>query len=315
MAVQFKDYYQVLGVSKSASADEVRKAFRKLARQYHPDMAKPKEKAAAEAKFKEINEAYEVLSDPEKRKKYDALGMDWDRPAGQPQGWQEFYTRGPAAGRSTRPMPEEAEFSFGGTGFSDFFEAFFGSQGRRQGPGVFGGSNVSGRGSDIEADISVPLEEVVKGAVRRVSFRRSPQAQAQTYEVRIPAGVREGQRIRLAGQGGSGMGGAAGDLYLNVKYEKHPDFRPEGSDLIHEVSLAVPQAVLGTEVTVPTLEGRVQLKIPPGTQADQRFRLKQRGLPDGNGGRGDLYVVAEIAIPKTLNARQRSLWEQLAAEE
>lgn len=304
--MQFKDYYQTLGVSRGASSDEIRKAFRKLARQYHPDMAKPKEKAAAEAKFKEINEAYEVLGDPDKRKKYDALGMDWDRPSGPAQGWHGRGRGTPRAG-----MPEE-EFSFGGTGFSDFFEAFFSSQGRRQGAGSFGG--VSGRGSDVEADISVPLEEVVKGAVRRVSLRRSPQARVETYEVRIPAGVREGQRIRLAGQGGpSAGGGAAGDLYLNVKYEQHPEFAPQGKDLLHEVTLKVTEAVLGAEVSVPTLEGKVQLKIPSGTQPGQKFRLKQRGLPDGQGGRGDLYVVAEVELPKTLTAKERALWQQLAA--
>lgn len=311
MSVQFKDYYQTLGVSRSSSSDEIRKAFRKLARQYHPDMAKPKEKAAAETKFKEINEAYEVLGDPEKRKKYDALGMDWDRPgAGQAQGWQNFRGGAPGGGGV------EGDFSFGGTGFSDFFEAFFGSQGRRQGSGVFGGSNVSGRGSDIEADISVPLEEVVNGATRRVSFRRSPQASVETYNVRIPAGVREGQRIRLAGQGATGLGGGAkGDLYLNVKYEQHPEFRAEGSDLIHEAELTVTQAVLGSEITVPTLEGKAHLKIPAGTQNGQKFRLKQRGLPDGKSARGDLYVEVEVLIPKSLNSKERELWEQLAALE
>ena len=320
MPVQFKDYYETLGVSKSATEDEIRKAFRVLARKYHPDMVKQKEKAAAESKFKEINEAYEVLSDPEKRKKYDMLGADWDRqgagapppPGGQPFGQYEYSNMG-------RGFPGGEEFHFGGTGFSDFFEQFFsgGSRHRRGGfaPGYEEEAGNGGpmRGQDIEADLMVTIEEAFHGATRQVSFRRTKSGKVQTYEVRIPAGVREGQKIRLAGQGASSRpGGAAGDLLLRVKFAKHPDFRVEGADLYHELSMEPWQAVLGFEATVPSLEGKVRLKVPPGTQHGQRFRLKQRGLPSGNKERGNLYVIAEVEIPRELTPLQRELWEKLA---
>jgi curved DNA-binding protein len=304
-------------VQKTASAAEIKKAFRKLARQYHPDVVKEKEKKSAEAKFKEINEAYEVLSDPEKRKKYDTLGADWERGGAQqpPQNWQE-YAQPSAGGRGG------VEFHFGGTGFSDFFETFFGGRGGRRGGGApFGGYGMEGgmefeepaHGHDVEADIMVTLDEAIGGSKRPVSLRRSDSDKVQTYNVRIPAGVHEGQRIRLAGQGEkAGRGGKAGDLYLRVKFAQHPDFRPEGHDLIHEHELKPWVAVLGGEVRVPTLEGSARLKIPAGTQNGQRFRLKQRGLPQPGGGRGDLYVVVGIDIPESVNPEQRKEWEKLA---
>jgi curved DNA-binding protein len=318
MAVQFKDYYAVLGVAKTATAEEIKKAFRQLARKHHPDMAKPKDKAAAETKFKEINEAYEVLGDAEKRKKYDALGADWDRPGAGMAGGAGFQPP-PNWGRSNGNFGgiggEEAQF--GGTGFSDFFESIFGGMGRTAGK-AYGGmrqSAAGAKGNDVEADILVSLEEVVKGSTRQISLRRTGESKQETYQVRIPAGVHEGQRIRLAGQGGGSLqGGKSGDLFLNVRLERHPDFRVDGQDLIHEQALEVAKAVLGGEVTVPTLEGAAKLKVPAGTQPGQRFRLKQRGLPNGKGERGDLYVVAEITLPKSLTAKQRELWEQLARE-
>jgi len=316
MPVQFKDYYETLGVSKTASEDEIRKAFRVLARKYHPDMVKAKEKAAAEGKFKEINEAYEVLSDPEKRKKYDMLGADWDRqgagvpprPGGHPFGHPGQGGRGFSGGE---------EFHFGGTGFSDFFEQFFsgGTRGRGFAPDMDEeiGIGRGMRGQNIEADLLVTIEEAFHGATRQVSFQGTKSGKVQTYEVRIPAGVREGQKIRLAGQGSpSHRGGSAGDLLLRVKFAQHPEFRIEGADLIHELTITPVQAVLGFETTVPSLEGRMRLKIPAGTQPGQRFRLKQRGLPKGNKERGDLYVVAEVEIPRHLTAEQRELWEKLA---
>lgn len=313
MALQFKDYYETLGVSKNATPDEIKKAFRKLARKHHPDVAK--DKKGAEVKFKEINEAYEVLSDAEKRKKYDTLGADWERGGAQPPpGWPPQAGEGGMGG----------DFHFGGTGFSDFFEQFFGGAGGKQNP--FGGGadfagrgvgrrETSQRGHDIEADIMVTIEESLRGSKRHVSFRRSHHAKTETYNVRIPVGVHEGQRIRLAGQGGVGThGGVSGDLFLRVKFAQHPEFRIEGNDLLHELELAPWQAALGCEASVPTLEGAVKLKVPEGTQPGQRFRLKQRGLPKTGGGRGDLYVVAEIEIPKTLTHEQRALWEKLAEE-
>lgn len=311
MAVQYKDYYETLGVPKTAGADEIRKAFRKLAREHHPDVAKDKKRA--EEKFKEINEAYEVLSDPEKRKKYDTLGADWERGGGfqPPPGWQQY---GGAPGNGG------AEFHFGGTGFSDFFEAFFG--GGRGGGAPFGGAFGRGgfsqepqRGEDIEADLMVTLEEALHGSKRKISFRRSSGAKTETYDIRIPAGVREGQKIRLAGQGETGGHGAsAGDLYLRVRLAQHPDFRVEDFDLVHELALAPWQAVLGCEHSVPTLEGHARLKIPPGTQNGRRFRLKHHGLPKEGKARGDLYVLIDVALPKTVTPKERALWEQLAAE-
>jgi curved DNA-binding protein len=314
MAVQFRDYYETLGVSKTASEDEIKSAFRKLARKYHPDMAKAKDKAAAEEKFKQINEAYEVLSDPEKRKKYDQLGENWNQPGGfqPPPGWGQrpgggFHQYGGGNGG--------VEFEFGGTGFSDFFEAFFGG-GRGQsafGRGGFGGGAGAERGSDVEADIMVPLEEALNGAKRTVSLRRSGSNKLETYQVQIPRGVREGQRIRLAGQGEAGAGGGkSGDLFLRVRLARHPDFNVEGSDLIHEVKIAPWQTVLGSEIKVPTLEGDVRMKIPSGTQGGQRFRLRGKGLPSSTGARGDLYVVTQIQIPKKITERERQVWKELA---
>lgn len=310
MPVQFKDYYETLGVQKSASQDEIRSAFRKLARKHHPDVAK--DKKTAEAKFKEINEAYEVLGDPDKRKKYDTLGADWDRGGGfqPPPGWQQGAGNG---------MGGE-EFHFGGTGFSDFFEAFFGGARGRGNPfggfpGGMGRTEESQRGRDIEADILVSIEEALQGSQRKISFQRTAGGKVETYNVRIPAGVHEGQQIRLAGQGNPGpRGGVAGDLYLRVKFAQHPEFRVEDSDLIHDLALAPWQAVLGCQVSVPTPEGRARLKIPAGTQNGQRFRFKQRGLMKASKIRGDLFVAVQIEIPNSLSSRERDLWQQLAAE-
>jgi curved DNA-binding protein len=313
MAVQFRDYYETLGVSKTASADEIKSAFRKLARKHHPDLVKPKEKATAEEKFKQINEAYEVLSDPEKRAKYDQLGADWNQPGGfqPPPEWASdggfrHYAGGNGGG---------VEFEFGGTGFSDFFEAFFGGG---RGQSAFGGgfgrhSATADRGQDVEADIMVTLEEALHGSTRQISLRRSDSDKVETYQVKIPRGVHEGQRIRLAGQGEAGMrGGKKGDLFLRVRLARHPEFSVEGNDLIHEAPLAPWVAVLGTELDVPTLEGTRRLKIPPGTQAGQRFRLRERGLPNAGGGRGDLYVTVQIRIPKKITAAEREIWQQLS---
>ena|SRR5215831_17421288 len=314
MAVQFRDYYEILGVPKTASDDEIRKAFRKLARQYHPDVNK--DKATAEEKFKQINEAYEVLGDPEKRKKYDELGANWNQAGGfqPPPGWEGqqpgggFYRYGSGDGG--------VEFEFGGTGFSDFFEAFFGG-GRRR--GGFGGAGFGGRetgaerGSDVEADLMVTLEEALHGSKRTVSLRRSNSNKVETYQVKIPRGVHEGQRIRLAGQGEAGArGGKSGDLFLRVRLARHPDFTVEGSDLIYETKIEPWQAVLGGELRVPTLEGNARLKLPAGTQPGQRFRLRGHGLPTAGGARGDLFAVPQIQIPQNLTEPEREIWQQLA---
>ena len=312
MAVQFRDYYETLGVPKTASEDEIRTAFRKLARKYHPDVAK--DKGTAEEKFKQINEAYEVLSDPQKRQKYDQLGADWNQPGGgfqPPPGWRPQ----PGQGGGNPFGDGGVEFEFGGTGFSDFFEAFFGGG---RGQAGFGGAgfdrrSTAARGSDVEADIMVTLEEALRGSTRTVSLRRNSASKVETYQVRIPRGVHEGQRIRLAGQGEAGArGGKSGDLFLRVRMARHPDFTVEGSDLVHEVELAPWQAALGAELQVPTLEGAVRLKIPAGTQVGQRFRLRERGLPTASGSRGDLYVLVSVRVPKKLSDRERQIWQQLA---
>ncbi|PZR75381.1 MAG: J domain-containing protein [Chthoniobacterales bacterium] len=315
MPVQFRDYYETLGVSKTATDDEIRKAFRKLARKYHPDVAK--DKATAEEKFKQLNEAYEVLGDPEKRRKYDELGANWNQPGGfqPPPGWDQ-QQRGGGFRRYGGGEGGGVEFEFGGTGFSDFFEAFFGG-GRSQ--AGFGGGSFGQRprgpekGSDVEADIMVTLEEALHGSKRTVSLRRSNSDKVETYQVKIPKGVHEGQRIRLAGQGEAGAaGGKSGDLFLRVRLARHPDFTVEGSDLIYEVKIPPWQAALGGELQVPTLENKVRLKIPPGTQAGQRFRLRGHGLPTASGARGDLFVVTQIEIPKKLTDPEREIWRQLA---
>ena len=313
MAVQFRDYYETLGVPKTASESDVKTAFRKLARKFHPDVAK--DKKAAEEKFKQINEAYEVLSDPEKRKKYDQLGENWNQPGGGFQPPPQWGGGQPGGGFQRHGGGDGGvEFEFNGTGFSDFFEAFFGGG---RGQSAFGGFGQrpaqQERGSDVEADIMVTLEEALNGSTRTVSLRRSGANKLETYQVKIPLGVRDGQRIRLAGQGEAGEGGGkSGDLFLRVRLARHPDFTVEGSDLIHEEKIAPWQAVLGTELKVATIEGSVRMKIPPGTQSGQRFRLRARGLPGSTGARGDLYVEVQVQIPKKISEREREIWNDLA---
>jgi curved DNA-binding protein len=316
MAAQFRDYYETLGVAKGASADDIKSAFRKLARKHHPDLAK--DKKAAEEKFKEINEAYEVLSDPEKRKKYDEYGANWQHAGnGFPGGGGGRSRAGGARGFGGYGEGDASDFHFGGTGYSDFFEQFFGT---RRGRGYGGGGGgvefeeTPQRGRDVEADILVTLEEVLNGATRQISFRKGNSPEIQTYTVKIPKGVRESQRIRLAGQGGSGGArGEAGDLYLRVKLQQHPDYRFDGVDIYHEVDVPAWQAVLGGELTIPTPDGRAKLKIPAGTQNGKKFRIPGRGLPEKGGGRGDYYALIEIAIPETITPEQKALWEQIAA--
>ena len=311
MPVQFRDYYETLGVSKNASQEEIKSAFRKLARKYHPDTAK--DKKSAEEKFKEINEAYEVLSDPEKRKKYDSYGSSWQQGGFKPPrgggGVYEGFPGGFEGGG--------VEFHFGGTGFSDFFEQLFG--GRRGGRRGFAGHDFDEppmHGQDVEADILVTLEEALNGSNRQISFRRGASGKVQTYTVRIPKGVREGQRIRLAGLGQTGGGrGQAGDLYLRIKFEKHPDFEVRDGDVYYELEIPVSGAVLGGDVEIPTLDGRAKLHVPPGAQSGQKFRLTSRGMPRKGGGRGDFYAVLQPILPRELTSRERELWKQIASLE
>ena len=325
MAVEFKDYYEILGVPRTADDEKIRKAFRKLARQHHPDVAK--NKASAEEKFKEINEAYEVLGDPEKRKKYDQLGANWNRAGGfaPPPGWQ--HARRTGRGKAG----ESFEFHFGGTGFSEFFQQFFeGRSGRREPSSSFRqGEDVrwpdgepetlAQRGDDVEGGILVTLGEVLRGSVRSVSLQRENSRagakETHSFRVKIPPGVREGQLIRVSGKGGEGIGsGTPGDLYLRVKLAKHPDFEAKESDLYYELHLAPWEAVLGTTLSVPTLEGAVSLRIPAGTESGQQLRVRGHGLPRDGGSRGDLYAVVSIRVPTKITADEKALWEKLARE-
>jgi curved DNA-binding protein len=319
---------------------EIKKAFRKLAREFHPDVAKNKKQA--EEKFKEINEAYEVLGDPAKRKKYDELGANWNSGAEfrTPPGWESFGGGRPFPGRG---KTESQEFHFGGTGFSDFFEQMFGgARGARA--GGFGGrgngfeaDGGAEKGRDIEGDIMVTLEEAIQGSVRAVSIRSSvpcPQcggtgqrgrqvcnncggtgqmSKTETHQVKIPAGVSDGQRLRVAGRGEAGARGAsAGDLFLRVRFAKHPDFQVEEHNLIYEAELAPWEAVLGAHISVPTLHGQVSIRIPAGTQAGQKLRVRGRGLPQRGGTNGDLIVQTRIEVPDKISDSEKKLWEELA---
>ncbi|MBS0632970.1 MAG: J domain-containing protein [Verrucomicrobia bacterium] len=317
MAVDFKDYYAVLGVARDASQDDIKQAFRKLARKYHPDVAK--DKKTAEEKFKEINEANEVLGDPAKRKKYDELGANWQ------QG-------GAAAPRSAAEAPGGGqEFHFGGsTGFSDFFEQFFGGRAgrgqaanyddlfRRAGQQGEGGGEYRMPGADIEGDIMVTLDEALHGAERQISLQHMNPAtgepETETFTVRIPKGALEGRRIRVPHKGGRGSGGAeAGDLLLRVRLAAHPHFEVRGADLYYELEVAPWEAVLGAQVPVPTLTGTVKLRVPPGTNSDAQLRVRGQGLPTAKSGeRGDFYAVVKIRVPAEAAGRERELWEELA---
>ena len=301
MSVQYKDYYQSLGVARTASADEIKKSFRKLAREFHPDVAKDKKKA--EEKFKEINEAYEVLGDADKRKKYDELGANWKSGADfrPPPGYGGGYGGGqPFRGGQT------GGFEFGGTGFSDFFEQMFGAQRRAGGFGGQGGfadEPEMAESRDIEGDILVTLEEAKRGSVRTVTVRR--ENRTDSHQVKIPAGITEGQKLRIAGRGDHG-----GDLFLRIRLAKHPDFEVHDHNLIYELELAPWEAALGAEVAVPTLDSTVNIKIPAGTASGQKLRVRGRGL----GKNGDLIIVTKMVVPGKISEAQKKLWEQLAKE-
>jgi len=314
MSVKFRDYYDVLGVARDATQDQIRKAFRKLARKYHPDTAE--DKSAAEEKFKEINEAYEVLGDPEKRKKYDNLGRGW-------QHGSDFDPGGGFPGYGA----EGFDFGFGGTtGFSDFFESVFGQ--RAQGADPFHQTygeartrnrpNRRAKGRDIESDLLVSLDEVMTGATRQLRLRRPNSVQGRppeeiTLRIHVPKGIREGQLIRCAGMGEPGHhGGEAGDLLLRAKLEWHPTFQLRGSsDLTRELPLAPWECVLGSTVKLDTLHGAVNLKVPAGTQTGTEFRLRGKGLPKGEEF-GDLYAIVKVAVPKKVSEEEAKLWAQLS---
>jgi curved DNA-binding protein len=297
MAVTYKDYYAVLGVPRTATEEEIRKAFRKKAREFPPDVNKS---PGAEDRYKELNEAYEVLKDPEKRKKYDTLGANWRQgePFTPPPGWE-------GAGM---PFGQGA----GGFDFSDFFRTIFGGMGNfeevRTGQR---GSRRQARGEDSEAEIEVSLEEAAHGGRRHVGFE-TPHGR-KDYEVAIPKGVAEGTRIRMAGQGAPGRaGGPPGDLYLKVRLKKDPRFTVDCHDLRSTLDLAPWEAALGCEVPVQTLDGIVTLKVPPGVSSGQTLRLRDKGLPTRGGSVGDLLVTVRIVTPKNPTEKEQELWKALA---
>lgn len=318
MGVKYQDYYKLLGVGREASQKEIQSAYRKLARKYHPDVNKA---ADADEKFKEINEAYEVLKDPEKRKLYDQLGPNWK--AGQdftpPPGWDSSgFGRG----------GQRTYYSTGDQGdFSDFFETMFG----RGGFGGFGGFDgfTTGRkagrdgwsmkGEDREAEINITLEEAYHGGSKKIQFQVAERQSdgrvnrvTKDYNVKIPKGITEGKIIRLKGQGSPGSGGGpAGDLFLKVQILPHKTYKIEGDNLVTEIKLAPWEAILGSKLEVPTLDGRIKMSIPPGTQTDQRFRLRGKGMPTGTD-KGDLYVVAKIVVPTSINSEEQGLIEEWA---
>lgn len=327
MSSEFKDYYAILGLARDASEQDIKKAFRKLAMKYHPDHVSGGAQAGAEANFKEINEANEVLSDPEKRKKYDRLGARWqdyETPpgasyAGRQQAWSDQSWREAGGDGANEGEPE---FHFGGTGFSDFFEQYFSGASRHGFPGGAGaragrGNAADRDGSDIEGDIMVTLEEAMHGALRPISLQMmNPQTGAvetNEFQVRIPPGAINGRRIRVPGHGEPGRGkGKAGDLYLRVKHAAHPFLHAEEADLYYEMEAAPWEPVLGAEMMVPTLDGSVKMRIPAGFDSTKKLRLKGRGLPKGKTGeRGDFYVTLQVVLPEKVSAEETTAWEKL----
>ena len=314
--MEYKDYYQTLGVSKGADQDDIKKAYRKLARKYHPDVNPDDPKA--EEKFKEINEAYQVLSDEDKRKKYDQFGSQWkqyQRTGGRPEDfdWSQWAARGGAGGTQYRTVSqEELEQMFGGGlgGFSDFFETLFGGMGGARGARRSArqpGTAAAARGRDIEYPVKISLKEAYYGTTRLLSFEGG-----RRIEASIPAGVRTGSRVRLSGQGAEGMRGA-GDLYLKVEVEPHPQFERDGDDLRIDQPVDFFTALLGGEVRVATIDKAVQLTVPPETDSGKTFRLKGLGMPKLGSSKkhGDLYVTLQIQVPKNLTPKQQKKFEDL----
>jgi curved DNA-binding protein len=307
MAVGFKDYYDVLGVPRGASADEIRGAYRRLARENHPDVNKDPE---AHDRFKEVSEAYEVLRDDEKRAKYDRFGQNWK--AGQDvSGAAGFEGFGRGGGRGGGGGGGGVHVDMGDADFSDFFEQLFGGRARAGGRGRAGGRPFNGfatRGADHEAVVDLTLEEAFRGGKRRIAL-----ADGRDYEVTIPPGVRDGQRIRLAGQGepGSGEGAPAGDLLLRVRIKRHPRLRLRGRDLETDLLVAPWEAALGAAVPVTGLEGKITVTVAPGSSCGRRLRLRGEGMRDADGTRGDLYAVVKIMVPKTLTKNERKAFERL----
>lgn len=299
MAVKYKDYYEVLGVPRNASEAAIKKAYRKLARENHPDVNKAPE---AQARFQEISEAYEVLGDAEKRKRYDELGADWKQ--GQdftpPPGWENVHFEfGGSGGRG---------FGFSGGGFSDFFESIFGDM--MGGHGGFQSAQAFGsrpqRKTHDEVELRLSLEEAFHGGTKRIKVFAEDGVTPKTYDLKILPGTRDGAKLRLRNQGRNG------DLLIRISIAPHRRFTVDGADLWTELDLQPHQAVLGGKVDLQLIDGRASLRIPPGTQHGRKFRLSGKGFRKPGGGKGDLYAVARIAVPQNLSAAERKLYEQLA---
>ncbi len=306
--MEYKDYYKILGVDKKATQQDIRKAYRRLARKHHPDV-NPGDKTA-EARFKEINEAHEVLSDPQKRQKYNNLGaswQQWQRTGRDPRGfnWSQWSTGGQPGGRRVHVEYGNLSDLFGG-GFSDFFRSIFGDVG---GTGDTQRPR-SRRGQNLEQPVEITLEEAYRGA------KRILQTDSQRLEVKIPPGVDTGSRVRISGKGAFGPGGGPrGDLYLRISVLPHKAFQRKGDDLYCEAPIDLYTAVLGGEVTVPTLKGQARLKIPPETQSGRRFRLRGLGMPNIKNpeAKGDLHAEVKVVVPQKLSGREKELFEQLAS--
>jgi curved DNA-binding protein len=336
VSVDFEDYYSVLGVDRDASQEDIQKAYKRLARKYHPDV---NDEPDAEEKFKQLNEAYQVLKDPEKRKKYDHLGQNWDKAAGAgpgggqtPPGWENVRVNMGGGGPGGQDM--NFEDIFGGAagsagkgsagGFSDFFETFFGQGMHGGGPGGAGGGGARARqrqrkeGRTHRASLEVTLEDVYYGRektivlpIERVEQGRRIQDR-KTYTVQIPPGTTEGSTIRLAGGGEEGRaGGRRGDILIEIEIAEHPTFEVDGLDLRTEVAVTPWEAALGAKVDVPTVEGSAKVTVPEGAQSGSKLRLKGKGLPKNANERGNLYAELSIRIPDELSERERELFEQL----
>ena len=334
MATTERDYYAVLGLSRTATPEEIKKAYRRLARQYHPDLHGGSKKADMEKKFKELNEANEVLGDPDKRKKYDRYGHRWQEAEAYEKAREQAGAgQGGASGFQWRQESAPGE----GQDFGDFFENIFrrGSDTRRGGGAPFEGFAI--QGEDLETTVRLTLREVLTGVSRRVQLsepipcptcggtgrqrgRLCPtcggtgsRAELRTIDVKIPAGVQDGTRVRVAGKGAPGHnGGKPGDLYLLVQIEPHAVFQRQGSDILVQLPVWPWEAVLGADVLVPTLTDPVRVKVPLGSRAGAKLRLKGKGLPTATGGRGDLFFTLQIVMPPSLSDEDRKLYEELA---
>jgi len=297
-----RDYYDILGIEKTTSADDLKKAYRRLARKYHPDLHPGEKKAEMEQKFKELNEAYEVLRDEASRKKYDQFGMDWKEAEAYQRAQREAGARNPQGGWETSYTPGE------GPDFSDIFSDLFGRQANKEGASFRG---FAMPGADLEAAVQLPLRDFLSGTTRRLELTDAT-GKPHIIDVRIPKGVKEGERLRVKGKGAPGRGGGpSGDLYLRIHALPHPVFQKQGIHLSVTLPIWPWEAALGTDVEVPTLTGPVRLKIPPKSQSKQKMRLRGKGLPSRGGKHGDQIIILDITLPTEMTSHEQELYQQL----